>query len=681
MITQSNQRVPAYPLIVNDPYLSVWSTHDRLTDGWSSHWTGTEQALCGLVRIDGTAYRFCGPQPRFLDREVPALDQTAVQVLPTRTCYTFTGAGIELAVTFTTPLLPHDLEVLARPVSYLDLQVTATDVQAHQVELYIDVAGTWVVNTKEQQVVAGRHKLDGDDILWMGSQEQAILAKAGDNVRIDWGYLYLAAKPNSSATGAVGTDVALRNAFVGTGHLPDSDDFTMPRVVNTRPPHPVLAWTFALPTVTAEPATATLVFAYDDQFSVEHMFRKLRPYWRRNGMDAAGLVRVALAEHETLIERCAAFDEELMADLQQSGGDGYARLAALAFRQCIAANKLAVELDGTPLFFSKENFSNGCMGTVDITYPSSPFFLLFNPALLEAQLTPILDYAQSPRWPFPYAPHDLGRYPLANGQVYGGGETNEANQMPVEECGNMLLLTAALCQAQDSTDYAQKYWPLLHQWATYLLDKGLDPEEQLCTDDFAGHLAHNVNLSLKALLAIAAYGQLCERAGLVDEATQIRQQVEAMAAEWMRMAFDQDGGGHYRLAFDRPGTWSQKYNLVWDTLLDLNLFPPSLAETEMAFYRQQQDTYGLPLDNRSTYTKLDWIVWSACLTGDAEDFGALIAPVERWLAESESRVPLTDWYFTDSGKQRGFQARSVVGGVFIKLLYDQNVRQKWQARG
>jgi hypothetical protein len=609
--------------------------------------------------------------------ELSPLPQIAVTVLPTQTIYTFADAGIQLTLTFTTALLPHDLDIMARPVTYLDLAVVATDGQTHHVELYVDVGASWVVNTVEQQVVSGRHKLDGNDVLWLGSQAQAVLAKAGDNLRIDWGYLYLAARADGPTTGALGTDVALRRAFVTTGVLPTTDDFTIPRVVNTRPPHPVATWAFDLPTVTAAPTTATLVLAYDDQFSVEHMYRKLRPYWRRNGMDAAGLVRAALADHAPLVARCKAFDAELMADLQQAGGAGYARLAALAFRQCIAAHKLVAELDGTPLFFSKENFSNGCMGTVDVTYPSSPFFLLFNPALLAAQLTPIFDYAQSSRWPFLFAPHDIGRYPLGNGQVYGGGEASEENQMPVEECGNMLLLTAALCKAQASLDYAQRYWPLLRQWANYLLDKGLDPEAQLCTDDFAGHLAHNVNLSLKALLGIAAYGQLCAQAGLTDEADRIRQQAEEMAQQWQQMAFD---GDHYRLAFDRPGTWSQKYNLVWDQLLDLQLFPAAVAATEIAYYQQQQAPYGLPLDNRSAYTKLDWIVWSACLAADDATFADLIEPLDRWLTATESRVPLTDWYYTDSGKQRGFQARSVVGGIYLKLLYDQDLWQKWRGK-
>jgi len=648
---------------------------DTLTDSWSKHWTGKDHPLCGMIRIDGKAYRFMGAQPRNFGSELPPMPQTALTVWPTRTIYTFETAGVRLQLTLTTPLLPNELDVMARPVTYLDLQVVSTDDAAHQVELYVDVGSSWTVNSLEQTVVWGRHQRDDLDLLWIGSQEQPVLAKTGDDLRIDWGYLYMAAFPDQGAMSALGVDTSLRRHFADTGTLHTRDDLEMPRPVGERPPMTVAACAFAVEAVAAEPVTRYLLIAYDDQYSVEYMHRRLRPYWRREGMGIGPLVDTALRDYPALRERCHDFDEALMEDLRQVGGEQYAWLAALAFRQCIAAHKLVIDEDGTPLFFSKENFSNGCMGTVDVTYPSAPFFLLFNPDLLEAQLTPVLDYAASPRWQFPFAPHDVGQYPVANGQVYGGGESSEVDQMPVEECGNMLLLVAALTWARGDMAYARRYWDLLRQWANYLLAKGLNPENQLCTDDFAGHLAYNVNLSLKALLGVAAYARLCIQNGMTEEGEQIRAQTEAMAQQWLQMA---DDGDHYRLAFDKPGTWSQKYNLVWDKLLGLHLFPPEVARKEITFYKEQQGPYGLPLDNRSAYTKLDWIVWSACLSEDEGDFATFIEPLYRWLNETESRVPMTDWYYTDSGKQRGFQARSVVGGVFIKMLYYPELWQKWR---
>ncbi len=289
----------------------------------------------------------------------------------------------------------------------------------------------------------------------------------------------------------------------------------------------------------------------------------------------------------------------------------------------------------------------------------------------------MLDYARSPRWRFPFAPHDLGTYPKANGQVYGGGERSEENQMPVEECGNMLLMVAAIAKAEGNAEYAKRYWQLLTRWAEYLREKGLDPENQLCTDDFAGHLAHNTNLSLKAILALGGYARLCQMVGDAARAEEYLRLAREMAQQWTRMA---DDGDHYRLAFDKPGTWSQKYNLVWDSLLELNLFPKEVARKEIAYYKGKMNTYGLPLDNRSQYTKLDWQVWTATLAESPQDFEAFLAPIWRWMNETPGRVPLTDWYWTHDGKQVGFQARSVVGGVFIKMLTAPDIWRKWLAR-
>jgi len=664
-------RPPAVPLVTHDPYFSAWSVSDALTETDVRHWTGTNYGLCGLVRIDGQTFRCIGAHPP----DVTAMAQIGLEVTATRTAYAFEAVGVHLSLTFLSPLLPHDLDVLARPVTYITWEAQATDGGAHDVAVYLHVQGEWVVNRADQSVISARYHQPGMDVLRMGSAKQPILETAGDNQRIDWGYVYLAVPQGpGGATALIEADPG-RQSFLQTGTLPDADQIAAPR-----PAHdgwPVLACALTLGEVSDAPVSRHILLAYDDIFSIEYFYRKTRPYWRRDGMGIAELLQTAEREYAALTARCAAFDAEIAQDLRHAGGEKFAALCALAFRQCIAAHKLAVDFDGTPLFLSKENFSNGCIATVDVTYPSAPFFLLFNPDLLRAMLTPILDYASTSHWRFPFAPHDLGTYPLCNGQVYGGGERTEENQMPVEECGNMLILLAALTQVDGHTEYVQKYWPLLAQWAAYLRDKGLNPENQLCTDDFAGHLAHNVNLSLKAIMGLGGFAALCEKTGRAEDAAAYRQTAQAMADEWVRMA---DDGDHYRLAFDKPGTWSQKYNLVWDTLLGLNLFSPDVARKEIAYYKTRQNVYGLPLDSRSEYTKLDWSVWTATLAEDPADFIALTEPLYAWADETPSRVPLTDWYWTTDGKKAGFQARSVVGGLYIPLLKDATVWRKWAAR-
>jgi hypothetical protein len=401
-------RPPATPLIVHDPYFSVWSFADSLNQQPTKHWTGADQPITGLARIDGSAYRFMGTAPR----EAKPMPQSSRVLTPTRTIYEFEAGGVRLTLTFLTPALPHDLEILSRPLTYVDFAVRSMDGRSHDVQLYFDASSILAVNQGEDRTIASQAQVGPIRALRASAEDQRILSRSGDNLRIEWGHLYVAAPPGQDPATLRIANQSGRRSFVETGRLPESDELEQP----ARPGRDalLLAAAFDLGRVSGE-TKRRLMIAYDDVFSIEYFNRRLRPWWRRNGAGAADLMKSAAADYTRLAEESRRFDEELTADLVKNGGAKFAALAILAYRQTLAAHKLAADLDGTPLYFSKENFSNGCIGTVDVTYPSAPFFLLLNPQLLKAQLRPILDYASLPRWRFPFAPHDLGQYPLANG--------------------------------------------------------------------------------------------------------------------------------------------------------------------------------------------------------------------------------------------------------------------------
>lgn len=590
------------------------------------------------------------PSRQFVNTAV----QTAVKVDPTNTYYTFTCGPVDLKLTFTAPALLDSLSLLSRPVGYISYDITSRDGRDHNISLYFEAGRQFAIDNISQESVSTVADIEGLTVATTASVSQDTLARSGDDLRIDWGTFYLA----TTMPGAkvwVGDSKTARRAWASGGKT-----ITKSNSANTDIGLTINAGH-------TNHAKGFIMAAYDDGKSIQYFGTNLRPYWNRNGTQTiAGQMLAAAYDYDAIMAAATAFDSTLIETATATGGEEYAALCALAYRQAIAAHKLVESPQGDLLWLSKENFSNGSIGTVDITYPSAPLFLLYNPELVKGLMNHIFYYSESAKWPKPFAAHDVGTYPKANGQTYGG-------DMPVEESGNMLILCAALAKIEGNADYAARHWNALSTWTDYLCDKGLDPENQLCTDDFAGHFAHNANLSIKAIEGIASYALLAKMLGKENVAARYETAARKMAAQWVKMA---DDGDHYRLTFDKPGTWSQKYNLVWDQILGLNIFPKSVAEKEIAYYLTKQNRYGLPLDNRETYTKTDWIMWTATMAPDKDTFSTFIVPVFDFMCHTRHRVPMSDWVYTDRADQRGFQARAVVGGYYMKMLADRLAAQQ-----
>jgi hypothetical protein len=577
--------------------------------------------------------------------------QKSVELKATQTIYQFTCGKVDLTLTFTTPLLMSNLNLLARPVSYITTQVKSNDGATHEVDLSFGASTDIAVNTPAQVVTAEHKSAEGLSMLKAGTKEQPVLQKKGDDMRIDWGYMYVAVPTAANAKQTIVTAEQAVTPFTNSTST-SAQPISEGKQLTLRTIVPVGK-------VGSAPKEQVILLGYDDISPVQYFGQNLKPWWKQDDSQTIEKeLAKAATDYKQILGQCEQFNKQMYQEAVAAGGEKYANLCVLGYRQSIAAHKLVKSPQGEILFLSKENYSNGSINTVDVTYPSAPLFLAYNPDLLKGMLNGIFYYSESGKWTKPFAAHDLGTYPLANGQTYG-------EDMPVEESGNMLILTAAIAIAEGNATYAKGHWKTLTTWAEYLSKEGFDPANQLCTDDFAGHLARNANLSVKAIVGLGSYAMLAGMLGDKATAEKYKNSAAEMVKKWMQLA---DDGDHYALTFDKKGTWSQKYNLVWDKLLGLNLFPKTVYEKEVKYYLTKQNEYGLPLDSRKTYTKSDWILWTSTLASSQKDFEAFVDPVYKFALQTPSRVPISDWHETTNGKQVGFQARSVVGGYFIKLL-------------
>ena len=807
---QTTLRLPSVPLLTNDPYFSFWSPFDRLNDGSVRHWTDAEKPIDGLLRVDGTSYRWMGDGQSFLldpiapmsdagdswtgrvshtfqqstswtqrsfggesswaeekaawgtrgeypnvhndwtatnsdiyvrrhvtltaedlekdlwiqfshddvfelyvngtlvistgetwlqgethqltsqekaklvvgdnvlaahchntsggayvdfglfenvfqsGADVKKAQQKSVDVMATSTYYTFACGPVELDVVFTAPMIITDLDLLSTPINYVSYQVRPTDGQQHDVQFYVATTPRLCVNEPAQAVDAAIVS-DGElTYARAGSTAQPVLKRAGDLICIDWGYLYL---PNVNGEVSVAPTATTESTFTTTGRLPEYGG----EVKNQSPCYmTTLAYVHDFGTV-SDAASSYMMVGYDEVKDIRYFQKDYPGYWARNGKTIQQAFQELREGYDDIMQRCREQDQTIYDDGLKSGNVKYAELLAASYRQVLAAHKLFEDDGGRLLYFSKENNSNGCVNTVDLTYPSAPLFLLYNTELQKGMMTSILEYQRTGRWNKDWAAHDLGTYPHANGQVYGG-------DMPLEESGNILTLAAMISKIEGSTAWANTYWSILTRWVNYLISNGQDPAEQLCTDDFAGHWAHNANLSVKAIMGIAGYAEMCRMRGREDQYERYMNIARKMAQIW---EIDARDGDHYKLAFDRGGSWSLKYNLVWDKLWGLQLFPRQVMEREMKYYLTKQNTYGVPLDNREGYTKSDWVIWTAAMADDVETFLKFSDPLWRYVNETRTRWPLSDWYWTQSGEARGFRARSVIGGHWMRVLMDR----------
>lgn len=662
---ESQRILPAYPLFVKDPNFSLWSMSDRLNESNVRTWYGAEKPIYGFIRTGGETYCFLGNARDWANCGVREAEQTALGISSFTTDYTFRAGNATLYLSFVSPVPPTNPELLSMPVCYLTYRITGDE--DAEVSLFVNrrVAYNDIPENANKSVRGGVIPFGGFEGAFLGLKRQLPLSNNNDLIGADWGYWYLAGER------AYILDESDLSAYLTAGRT-DFGNRGEERYIGV-----------------VGGGDGRFLLAFDEGVSIDYFGEYLRGYYLDRHTVGEALTYV-FAHAEEIDRELASFDGDLRARAARYG-DEYLRVLYASLRQSVAAHKAVTDRAGHLLFLSKECGSNGCIATVDVSYPSMPLYLLYAPELVRGMMRPILRFARMPVWEYDFAPHDVGTYPSCIGQVYGlrcGGGHYHGNyrktgnpethmplyllppafhpydfsrQMPVEECANMLIMFLACERADGDRTFFGENRDLCDKWVRYLVEYGLRPDDQLCTDDFAGHLKNNLNLAIKATVGIAAYAALTGEGSYRKIAEDYAQQISELIASHTHSPLTWDSGDE---------TFSLKYNLAFDKLLGLGLFSAELLEKEVDGYLTKTARYGIPLDSRRGYTKSDWLLWVASLTDDMEKRRRIIAPIDGFLRESPDRVPFSDWYETEDGRHHEFIARSVVGGCFILLYGD-----------
>ncbi|MBQ9914336.1 MAG: DUF4965 domain-containing protein [Clostridia bacterium] len=638
-------KLPAYPISTIDPHFSIWSRTDNINEGDTYLWCGIKKRITGTVTFDGESYRFLGNGLK------NKIEQKEVRITPFVSEYIFGNGKFTLTFRTWSPFLFDDFHIMAAPVSYLECDIKALDGKDHSISAELKAYDELCLGKRKRQITKYTMTVEGKRIVRMGLTKQEPLNDSGDTYAPDWGYVCLS-----------GEKVAAN--FKGIGASADAK---------------------------AAEASFCFILAYDDVYSINYFGQKLKGLWTERFTDIEEAISFATENRDVLFGKIRAQEEAILRDSERFGED-YQKILSAAARQVMAGHKLVRNNEGQLLYLSKECHSNGCINTVDVSYPAMPMYLLYCPELIRAMVVGIFHFASMPLWKEDFAPHDIGRYPLACGQVYAlapmhhllphkiGYKRVYKNpslglympefQMPVEECGNMIILCYNYYRITKDASLLEENFLLLEKWATYLKNAGVVLSRELCTDDFAGHSVKNVNLAIKGVMGIACFGKICEALGKENPYTALsKEYADKLVSECATAE------GWLPFSIGKNETWSLKYNLVWDKIFRFGLFSEELYQGESDKYKDELNEYGVPLDYRKDFTKTDWMLWAACLDKDEENIKLFSERIVKYLADTEDRNCFSDWIETKKPKQSGFDHRTVQAGLWMPVLMDKYMNE------
>ena len=673
-------RPPSVPLAVRSPYLSTWLPATELTAAVPKFWYGGNRGFAGLIRIDGHLYAWAG-RAEVRGARVRAMTQTSLQVTATRSVFTLSARGVELTAEWLSPIEPGDLKRQSAPFSLLNVSVRATDGASHHVQVYADITGEWA-SSQESGKITWQASTTRKNRYWsVQLKTQAPLKEYAQMAQ--WGRAIWGCPRAANLTYQSGSEADVRKKFATAGRLADTSDRDF-RAIDDR--LPVFAFARDFGTVRAGQRTTRFLIGHVRTPLVSYgtSAKRILPLWTKYWRDWTAMADFVLAGAAAARGRAVTLDAQIEKAATTAGGAGYSAMCTLAARQCYGGTELAIGPDGSTWLLGKEISSDGDVNTVDIFDQAYLMWLFLDPDLIPLVMAPILTWCASQGWQkaslwtdIPsweqsktrYCVHDLGIYPVAKGRAPGNGE-----QMPIEESAGMLIMAASYARkvgAAAARPFLAKWQTLWTQWADYLLTQVPSPAVQLTTDDWAPVYrtpTGGVNLGIKAIIGLAAAGQIATILGDTANANTWSEAAANNVQPWVKLSTD-TSGQYLNLEQGAAGTWTCVYNAYYQQVIGEQLVPESVASMQASFYVSQLTEYGMPLQTAANnINKVEWLVYLAAWLGDYPIADDLLSRSVAFINDTPSLVPYPDRYDTSTAVgARGVKAHPTLGAVFALL--------------
>ncbi|THH14879.1 hypothetical protein EW146_g5515 [Bondarzewia mesenterica] len=699
---------PSVPLAVRTPYLSAWlpqGAGTALYDAWPTFWTGSILGWAGYIRVDGTTYNFLG-DPAVSGAAATKAVQKSFSFTATQSVFVLTAGPVDLTATFLSPVEPNDLTQQSLPFSYLALSAASNDGGSHSVHVYTDISAEWV--SGDNSLTANWTTTAAGDVLTHQVQleNQSVYGEVSDHIQ--QGSAYYSTTSSPSTTYQTGQDVVVRAQFINSGALANTQDTNFRAISDN---WPVFAFAHDLGTVSGptDPVVFTVGHARDP--AVEYIVaggasQDRSIYFWSQFPSVADVISSFIGDYADALSRAKEFDAQVDSDASKISAD-YSSIVALSVRQTFGATEITISKGSNGqwntsdvLVFMKEISSDGNVNTVDVIFPAWPAFLYANPALGKSLLLPLFEYQATGQYPNKYSVHDMGaHYPQALGHNDGKDEP-----MPLEESGNMLIMTLSYTQKSNDTSLITTYSGLLDQWTQFLIAEALIPADQISTDDFAGSLANQTNLAIKGIVGIRAMAEIASLLGDDAKSQNYSVRPPSLVLWLLKLLLMRDIGWSPRSVYRGELCSAMAdacYVKRWETsnalagayritstptnFLDCTSSPspsttpsppgtkqcpvrthPSPSPAHRRLTSHPAELFGVPLDTRHTYTKTDWQIFTAGMLASTSTTtrDLLISRVRAYagVALGSNTEPFGDWYETTDGAANGFRARPVVGG-------------------